>query len=106
MLFRSQKADGKEWALRFEEISEQVEARPQRNNVEAPRAAPQSKRQELLKLPFFKALSDVLGAQLMKSEEGFDPTAAPVQVMSAEAVIAVADPDDPIPQSAPEAEES
>jgi len=41
---------------------------------------------------------------LLRTEDGFDPTATPIAVLPA-AVVAVDDPDDPIPQPPLDAEE-
>jgi len=97
-----QKLNGKDWKIVFETIAEAPE--PPRNLGTVATTGPQSKRQEMLNLPFFKSLSDVLGAQLLRTEDGFDPTATPISVLPA-AVVAVDDPDDPIPQPPLDAEE-
>jgi len=45
-----------------------------------PPSASQGRRQEMLQLPFLKAAVSILGAQLMKAEDGFDPLAVPLSL--------------------------
>jgi len=99
-----QKFNGKEWAVRFETIPD--EPGEVRNEAATPAAAAISKRQELLNLPFFKSLSDVLGAQLLRTEDGFNPVAVPVAPVAVPTIVAAMDdPDDPIPPTPTDAEE-
>ncbi|MCU0703668.1 MAG: DNA polymerase III subunit gamma/tau [Fimbriiglobus sp.] len=64
---------GREWTVRVE-----LDAAPPTANgahpppTVPPRPATRS-RSELLALPFFAALGDTLGAQLMRADDGFDP---------------------------------
>jgi DNA polymerase III subunit gamma/tau len=67
-----------------------------------PPSASQGRRQELLQLPFLKSAVSVLGAQLMKAEDGFDPTAAPPAVPAVTPAAANTDDDaDDTPDSPP-----
>jgi hypothetical protein len=50
-----------------------------------PPSAVQGRRQEMLQLPFLKNAVSILGAQLMKAEDGFDPTAVPATAPAAKA---------------------
>ncbi len=61
-----------------------------------PPSASQGRRQELLQLPFLKAAVSILGAQLMKAEDGFDPTAEPVASPVAAAAVADTEDDDAV----------
>jgi DNA polymerase-3 subunit gamma/tau len=97
-----QKLNGREWTVRFEVLPEEDGPAPKDS---APVGNALSRRQELLNLPFFKALTDVLGAQLLRTEDGFNPVAAPASPSIAAPVAAMDDPDDPIPQPAIDAEE-
>ncbi len=72
---------GREWTLRLE-----LDATPTANGVhkaatEQPPARPapvQRSRSELLALPMFAALTEKLGGQLMRVDDGFDPLAEAV----------------------------
>ncbi len=77
------KLTGSEWQVRIEELPPDPKATP------APSAngkgiSPASKRSDFLELPFIQAAVDVLGAQLMKVEDGFDPN--PVRALAPEDV--------------------
>ncbi len=64
------KITGAEWQVRFDELPPDPKAASGPNGKAA--ASP-PRRNDLLQLPFIQAAVDVLGAQLMKVEEGFDP---------------------------------
>lgn len=89
---------GREWTLRVE-----CESGPSTNGVHPPpapaaRAAPVRSRSELLALPFFASLSEALGGQLMRADDGFDPFAASPATQEAattEADAPTASPSDP-----------
>ena len=69
---------GRDWAVRVEILPDAVA--PPTNGVHpAPPPPPSAhrSRNELLALPMFAAASEVLGAQLMRADDGFDPHAAP-----------------------------
>jgi DNA polymerase-3 subunit gamma/tau len=76
---------GREWSVRVELDRDSA---PAANGVhppvEAPRPAPQRSRSELLALPFFVALGETLGGQLMRADDGFDPFAATPEPAAAE----------------------
>jgi DNA polymerase-3 subunit gamma/tau len=63
---------GGEWTVRPE-----LTAAPSANGHHRPPAdATPRRRNDLMTLPFFEAAKDVLGAQLMRMDDGFDPTTA------------------------------
>ena len=62
---------GKEWMIRVEKAANS----PAANGTATPLPARRQTRNELLDLPLFKKATDVLGAQFIKADEGFDPEA-------------------------------
>ncbi len=66
-----------------------------------PPSASQGRRQELLQLPFLKSAVSVLGAQLMKAEDGFDPLAEPIALPTAAAGADDDDDEDDTPDPPP-----
>jgi hypothetical protein len=98
------KVTGQEWTLRFEEIAAPKSAvSPSSQVTAATSAAPMTRRQEILNLPFLKSAGDILGAQLMKLDDSFDPFATPA--VQAVAVPEIDDPDAPFPTIPLEADE-
>ncbi len=57
---------GTEWQIRIDEL-------PADSKAIIPTAIPSSNRHDVLQLPFILAAVEVLGAQVMKIEDGFDP---------------------------------
>ena len=91
------KITGNDWQVRIEELPPD----PKTTRVESSNGKPTgaaSKRNDLLQLPFIRAAVDVLGAQLMKVEDGFDPNPvralAPVESEDDETVLPVSEPDE------------
>ncbi len=93
------KITGGDWQVRFEEMPADPKAVPTpSSNGRGGGAA--SKRNDLLELPFIRAAVEILGAQLTKVEDGFDPN--PVRALApadagtedAELETAPAEPDD------------
>jgi hypothetical protein len=68
------KVSGKDWLIRLE-----LKAAPAGLNgaAEPARPAPKERPKDLLELPMFKRAIEVLGAQLVKVDDGFDPTPEP-----------------------------
>jgi hypothetical protein len=66
---------GREWSVRVELAYDPAN---DRTVIDKPRPEVRTTRSrgELLALPFFVALGDTLGAQLMRTDDGFDPFAA------------------------------
>ena len=71
---------GREWSVRVELTPEPaangVSHHPNPNVGPVPRPPANRSRNELLALPLFAAAGEVLGAQLMRIDDGFDPLAA------------------------------
>ena len=67
---------GREWAIRLELTPEPVANGVHETSPPPPVTAART-RNELLGLPLFVAAADVLGAQLMRTDDGFDPLALP-----------------------------
>ena len=91
------KITGNDWQVRIEELPPDPKTMPVAgSNGKQTGAA--SKRNDLLQLPFIRAAVDVLGAQLMKVEDGFDPNPvralAPVESEDDETVLPVSEPDE------------
>ena len=91
------KITGNDWQVRIEELPPD----PKSTRVESSNGMPTgaaSKRNDLLQLPFIRAAVDVLGAQLMKVEDGFDPNPvralAPVESEDDDSVLPVSEPDE------------
>ena len=63
-----------DWQVRFEEMPADPKAAPAPSSNGRGGAA--SKRNDLLELPFIRAAVEILGAQLTKVEDGFDPNPA------------------------------
>ena len=82
------KITGTEWQIRIDEL-------PPDPKATVPVAIPSSNRHDVMQLPFILAAVEVLGAQVMKIEDGFDPNP-----MRALAPAEVGDDDDsPTPDS-------
>ena len=64
---------GAEWMVRVEQVSGTSGGS---HPVEPPAVAP-DRRKDILQLPLFRRAAEVLGAQLVKMDEGFSPAAAP-----------------------------
>lgn len=62
---------GQDWSVRVEQTAGPTPASA------APPPRPEQRNRELLELPLFKRAADVLGAQLVRADDGFDPRAAP-----------------------------
>ncbi len=91
------KITGNDWQVRIEELPPDPKlTRVESSNGKSTGAA--SKRNDLLQLPFIRAAVDVLGAQLMKVEDGFDPNPvralAPVESEEDDTVLPVSEPDE------------
>jgi len=70
-----QAVTGKDWAVRIEQAVEKIEPGSQSTAVShASEAA--TRRFGLMNLPMFLKVSDVLGAQLLRADDGYDPHAA------------------------------
>lgn len=63
------KVTGKDWLLRFEKVADASA----NGALELAPARRDQRRKDLLELPLFKKAVDVLGAQLIKADPGFDP---------------------------------
>ncbi len=73
------KITGRDWQVRIDELPADPNAAPVASaNGKAPAnvAAVPGRRSDFLQLPFIQAAVEMLGAQLMKVEEGFDPSPA------------------------------
>ena len=73
------KITGNDWQVRIDELLPDPKATPS-SLANGPANDPASKRSDLLQLPFIRAAVDLLGAQLMKIEDGFDPN--PVRALA------------------------
>ena len=70
------KITGRDWQVRIDELPADPDAAPAASSngkAEAKAAAVPGRRSDFLQLPFIQAAVEVLGAQLMKVEDGFDP---------------------------------
>jgi hypothetical protein len=87
------RATGKEWSVRFEQAAG-ADAGPVPQGA-APPPRPEQRAKDLLQLPLFRKAADVLGAQLVRVDDGFDPHAEREPVWSAAGPAAGApDPDE------------
>lgn len=75
------KLTGQDWAVRVERVADTVDTTT-RNVAD--------RKKGVLELPLFRKASDVLGAQLLRVDDGFDPTSRP----TATAVAPDTDPDE------------
>jgi DNA polymerase-3 subunit gamma/tau len=90
---------GREWVVRVDLLTDPV-ANGSPSAVEPPTDAPPTPspvrtRSQLLALPFFQAATEVLGAQLMRVDDGFDPTGEPAAPVTTDAEAAPDHPTDP-----------
>ncbi len=72
---------GKDWSVRVEQVAG-VAAPPLPGMTPPPR--PEQRARDLLQLPLFRKAADVLGAQLVRVDDGFDPRAEREPVWSAD----------------------
>jgi len=75
---------GRDWTLR---VVRMYDPASDRTVIEAPppeARRPARSRSELLALPFFAALGETLGGQLMRTDDGFDPFADPTATPDAD----------------------
>jgi DNA polymerase-3 subunit gamma/tau len=73
---------GKDWGVRVERLPAPAADAPTGSAAATPPPRV-DRRKDLLELPLFKRAADVLGAQLVSVEDGFDPLAAPAVVAPA-----------------------
>jgi DNA polymerase-3 subunit gamma/tau len=64
----------KDWLVRVERVAAPAGAA---SPEDAPPARPEQRAKDLLQLPLFKKAADVLGAQLVRVDDGFDPQSGP-----------------------------
>jgi len=83
---------GKEWSVRVEQLAG-VTAGPAPPGVAIP-PRPEQRAKDLLRLPLFRKAAEVLGAQLVRVDDGFDPHADREPVWSADGPTAAPDPDE------------
>ena len=91
------KITGLDWQVRIDELPPDPKATPAAG-ANGKGNSPASKRSDFLQLPFIQAAVDVLGAQLMKVEDGFDPNPvralAPADVADEDEMAPATEPDD------------
>ena len=73
------KVSGTDWLIRVEL---RADAPAPMGEREPPRPAPAERQRDLLQLPMFKRAVEVLGAQLVKVDDGFDPAPAAIPAAS------------------------
>ena len=86
------RATGREWSVRVEQV-----AGPASGSLPpgaAPPPRPEQRAKDLLQLPLFRKAADVLGAQLVRVDDGFDPQTERAPVWSADGPAAAPDPDE------------
>jgi DNA polymerase-3 subunit gamma/tau len=96
------KISGRDWQVRIDELPADPNAAPAASangKASVKVAAEPGRRSDFLQLPFIQAAVEVLGAQLMKVEDGFDPN--PVRALGGTGV----EDDDEVPAAA-DSEES
>jgi DNA polymerase-3 subunit gamma/tau len=87
------RASGKEWTVRFEQTAGADAGLASPGTTPPPR--PEQRAKDLLQLPLFRKAADVLGAQLVRVDDGFDPHAEREPVWSADGSASdVPDPDE------------
>ena len=88
---------GLDWQVRIDELPPDPKATPA-PGANGKGSSPAFKRSDFLQLPFIQAAVDVLGAQLMKVEDGFDPNPvralAPADVADEDEITPATEPDD------------
>lgn len=86
------RATGKEWSVRVEQVAGTTAGSPPPGTTPPPR--PEQRAKDLLQLPLFRKAADVLGAQLVRVDDGFDPQTDREPVWSADGPAAAPDPDE------------
>ncbi len=66
---------GKDWSVRVEQTPAPANGSPAQPAGPPVPARPEQRSKDLLQLPLFKKAADVLGAQLVRVDDGFDPQA-------------------------------
>lgn len=69
------KVTGKDWSVRVEQAIGAVPATVAKTGP-APTPEPTARKTGLMALPLFQKVAEVLGAQMMRADEGFNPNAA------------------------------
>ena len=69
------KVTGKDWSVRVEQAVGAVAATVAKPGL-APTPEPTPRKSGLMALPLFQKVAEVLGAQMMRADEGFNPNAA------------------------------